>query len=89
MVIEVPELSNVTTVSDVVPLGLDANPLLTAVTVPVTLLLPPGLETNPTKKESPQLTLAIQPTQTAMILRHSTIFIQSRSESTHRLLFGM
>jgi hypothetical protein len=53
MVIEVPELSNVTTVSDVVPLGLDANPLLTAVTVPVTLLLPPGLETNPTKKESP------------------------------------
>ncbi|PYX49560.1 MAG: hypothetical protein DMG79_08340 [Acidobacteria bacterium] len=71
--IEVPELTNVTRVSDVVPVGPDANPLLTAVTVPVTLVLPVGLETKPTKKEPPQPTLAIQPTQTTMILSRFTI----------------
>jgi hypothetical protein len=49
MVISLPAFMNVTAVYCVIPLGSAIMPLLTMVTIPVTLEVPPGLETNPTK----------------------------------------
>lgn len=54
------EFSKVTVVVGVMPFKSDTSPLLTVVTVPVMLAVPPGLETNPTKDKPPQLTTGMQ-----------------------------
>ena len=63
------ELLKATVVVGVMPFRSDTNPLLTAVTVPVMLAVPPGLEMNPTKENPPQLTTGMQAAHKMMILR--------------------
>src|SRR6516164_1332321 len=81
------DVRNVTCVNwDMESIELEKNPFWTALTTPLTLLVPPGFETNPTKVNPPQLASERQQISRAKALSCAMRLPRAKSSPVHSAL---